>query len=161
MPAQRPKVDFGSEDAARDVRLSAVERKLTSFLGVMVGVREAAGFDSMSLADVDVHGFSFDWEPWIRFMQPDFAVVMSANRLDGGRQPVKVIVAQTGQVIPLDGRNCHPSDASLLLSGDEMGKVNALIDALDLTLRGMDDGSRVSSARTVLTKLRRICRVGQ
>jgi hypothetical protein len=158
MPAEHQKVDQSRSRAEGDPRPDARTRKLTNFLGVMVGVSQTP---DLSIVDDDfATGHHFDWDPWVRSMMPEFAVIMSANRLDGSRKPVKVIVADTGQVIPLD-KNCHPSDASLLLSGDKMGRVNALIVALDTAVRDMDDGSRVASARTVLNKLRRICRNDQ
>jgi len=157
MPVQHQKVDQSGTNPSRDSRPDPRLRKLANFLGVVVGVSQAPDF---SLDAESATGHSFDWDPWVRSMMPDFAVIMSANRLDGSRKPVKVIVAETGQVIPLD-KDCHPSDAGLLMSGDKMGKVNALIDALDSALRDMDDGNRAESAHVVLNKLRRICRNGQ
>lgn len=92
---------------------------------------------------------------------PEFAVIMTADRRANVRWPTGVIVADTGYVIPIDRKLCHPSDVPLLMSGARMDQIVWCMDALDSAVRGMVDGNRVTSALTTLKQLRRICRNGQ
>jgi len=130
-------------------------QKLARFLGVVSGNVGNLSFESQVDSSL---GTSFDWDPWIRLMMPEFAVIMTADRRTSVRWPSGVIVTDTGRVIPIDKGNCHPSDASLLLSGANMSAMLALIDALDSAIHDMVDGSRVASALQTLKQLRRICR---
>jgi len=132
--------------------------KLARFVGVMAGNALHLSFESESDSSL---GASFDWDPWIRFMMPEFAVIMSANRQSSARKPTALIMTETGRVISLDRRLSHPSDASLLLSGEKVSEVNALIDALESAVYGMIDGSRMQSALQTVKQLRRICRSDQ
>jgi hypothetical protein len=89
---------------------------------------------------------------------PEFAVIMTADRRESVRWPVAIVLTDTGQVLPLDRKQCHPSDASSLLSGKKVSEIKMLIDALDSAVHGMVDGDRVASALKTVNQLRRICR---
>jgi Tfp pilus assembly protein PilV len=91
-------------------------------------------------------------------LMPEFAVIMTADRREAVRWPVAIVLTDSGQVIPLDRKTCHPSDASSLLSGRKVSEMKTLIDALDSAVHGMVDGSRVASALRAVQQLRRICR---
>lgn len=132
--------------------------KLARFLGVIAGNTSNLGFESKVDSSL---GASFDWDPWIRMLMPEFAVIMTSNRQANVRWPTAIIVTDTGRVIPLDKEHCHPSDASLLMSGERVSEIMLLIDALDSAIHGLVDGNRVASALQTVKQLRRICRTGQ
>lgn len=138
----------------RDAR----HQKLARFLGVVAGNVSNLSFESSVDSSL---GVSFDWDPWIRFMMPEFAVIMTADRRTTVRWPNGVLITDTGQVIPIDKEHCHPSDASLLLSGEKVNELTALIDALESAIHGLVDGNRVNSALQTVKTLRRICRNDQ
>lgn len=132
-------------------------RKLAQFIGVVAGNVGNLSFESQVDSGL---GTSFDWDPWIRFMMPEFAVIMTADRRTSVRWPTGIIVSETGRVIPIDKGNCHPSDATLLLSGARMSELTVLIEALEPAIRGVVDGNRVASALQTVKQLQRICRIG-
>jgi hypothetical protein len=155
MPERGPQVGKERHTADQPNQRDSRTLKLARFLGVIAGNSGNIRFESVLDSPV---GVSFDWDPWIRALMPEFAVIMTADRREPVRWPVAIVVTDTGQVIPLDRKQCHPSDASLLLSGEKVSEIRMLIDALDSAVHGMVDGDRVASALKTLNQLRRICR---
>jgi hypothetical protein len=92
---------------------------------------------------------------------PDFAVIMTADRRESVRWPTAVIFTETGRLINIDRELCHPSDASLLVSGEKVGEIQSLLDALESAVYGLVDGNRTTSALRTVNQLRRICRNDQ
>jgi hypothetical protein len=157
MPERSPQVGKERHPAAQPNQRDTRTLKLARFLGVVSGTSSNISFSPPLGSEV---GNSFDWDPWIRLLMPEFAVIMTADRREVVRWPTAIIVTETGQKIPIDRKQCHPSDASSLLSGENMSEIPALIDALDSAIRGMVDGDRVKSALQTVNQLRRICRNG-
>jgi hypothetical protein len=146
--------DSTSQPTQRDAR----HQKLARFIGVVAGNSRNLEFESQFGSSL---GASFDWDPWIRFLMPEFAVIMTADRQTKVRWPSGIIITDTGRVVTIDKGNCHPSDASLLLSGEKVSELMALMDSLESAIHGMVEGSRVASALQTLKTLRRICRNDQ
>lgn len=84
--------------------------KLARFLGVVAGNQSNLKFESSfgegrnGFGDTSSNsvGVSFDWDPWIRQLMPEFAVIMTADRRESVRWPVAIVLTDTGQVLPLD-----------------------------------------------------------
>lgn len=137
------------------------QRKLAAFLGVVAGTYEAHNWSlGGDEDDQQWTGGHLDWDPWIRLLMPEFAVIMTGDRGEKSRVPKAIIATATGEVITLDRSSCHPSDASLLLSGVNVTGLNSLLDATDEALGKVFDGDRLGNARTLLRKLKRACNVG-
>lgn len=155
MPERSQQMGQERHTAAQSNQRDARTQKLARFLGVVAGNSKNIGFESQFGSR---GGSSFDWDPWIRLLMPDFAVVMTADRREAVRWPTAIIVTETGQLIPIDKEQCHPSDASSLLSGEKMDEIVQLIDALGSAIHEMFDGTREASALRTVKQLQRICR---
>jgi hypothetical protein len=146
--------DATSQPTQRDAR----HQKLARFIGVVAGNTRNLDFESQFGSSL---GASFDWDPWIRYMMPEFAIIMTADRRTQVRWPTGIILTDSGRVVTIDKGNCHPSDASALLSGETMSEIATLLDSLESAIHGMVEGDRVASALQFVKNLRRVCRFGQ
>jgi hypothetical protein len=133
--------------------LSAVRSKYRTFLGVCHGYAQSRGMEARFSAAVPSH--YFDWEPWVRFLQPEFAVIMSADRTDRSRKPVGLILTNTGSWRQIDVMKCHPSEADHL-DESEVVSVHELIDQLFDRLPSELGGTKGMEAVKTLKQLQRI-----
>lgn len=155
MPERSQQLGQERHTAGQPDQWNARTQKLARFFGVIAGNSTNIGFESQFGS---TGGSSFDWDPWIRLLMPDFAVVMTADRREAVRWPTAIIITETGQVVPIDREQCHPSDASSLLSGEKMSEIVQLTDALISAIHEVFDGTRETSALRTVKQLQRICR---
>jgi hypothetical protein len=130
-------------------QLGIKERKLRACLGAVAGYVEST---QLLFESGNVHGRYVDWPSWSRYMLPEFCLVLNS----GKDQPVGVVITDTGEFIAFDTQGCHPSDASLLLSGANDIRIASLIEALRSEINQALDGERLTSAHATLARLTRI-----
>lgn len=144
-----PQNDRGRGATAYQVK----ERKLRAILGLAAGTSE---LDKVRLEHAEHQGQAVDLRPWVRYALPEFVVIVSD---DHGRI-VGVIDTDTTEFHKIDAERCHPSDASLLLSGETYIRIASLIEAIEQIVKRSVEGDRRTSALALTHKLQRVISSG-
>lgn len=137
----------------RTFRHDSKERKLRAILGLAAGTTELV---SSRLSDPLYYDTRVDLRSWLRYAIPEFALVLNTDE----NQVVGVIDTDTGECIMFDIERCHPSDASLLLSGVNNVRIASLVEAINTIANASFDGERLASVRTLTRKIIRVIGVG-